>query len=115
MKKYFYHNDIIKICDWNHFTADEIYHKLKDIHPKVWVSTVYRNIEELTKLWKLNKITNVWQKALFEKNKWFHMHIFDKSSQKLIDVDIDSLNIPLPDNFKVDDIELVIKWEFVDK
>jgi len=97
MRPFFYHNDIIKICTETHLTADEIFGKLKKIHPKVWISTVYRNIEELVEKDKIRKITNLWKKALFEKNKWFHIHILDENTWKIIDKDCKTINLNLLD------------------
>ena len=115
MKTPLYQDDILDICTDKHLTVDEIFSRLKKIHSSVWRATVYRNVEELVKSWKLNKITNIGTKSVFEKNKWFHMHIFDEKKQNLIDMNIDKLDIPLPKNFKVNNIELVVKWEFVEE
>ena len=113
MKPFFYHSDILDICTENHLTADEIFSKLKKIHPKVWISTVYRNIEELVKNWKLKKIHNIGKKALFEKNKWFHIHLIDEKTWKIIDKDCKNLNLNLPEWFQAKDIEITVKWEFI--
>jgi Fe2+ or Zn2+ uptake regulation protein len=69
MKRHYYHEEILKICDNKHLTAEEIFEKLKKKYHQVGISTVYRNVEELTKQGKLKKITNIGKKAVFEKNK----------------------------------------------
>ncbi len=113
MKPFFYHDDILDICTENHLTVDEIFKNIKKTHPKVWISTVYRNIEELVQNWKLKKITNIWKKALFEKNKWFHIHLIDENTWKIIDKDCEILNLNLPKWFQAKDIEITVKGEFI--
>jgi Fe2+ or Zn2+ uptake regulation protein len=49
MKRHYYHEEILKICDNKHLTAEEIFEKLKKKYHQVGISTVYRNVEELTK------------------------------------------------------------------
>ena len=112
MKTPYYYGDILKICENNHLTADEIFVKLKKKYPTVWISTIYRNLKYLTKVWKLKKITSLWKKTYFEKNKWFHIHLFDKANWKIIDLAPENFNIKLPKNFEVEDINLNIIWKF---
>jgi len=111
MKTPYYQDDIIKICDNNHLSVDEIFVRLKKIYPNVGRSTIYRNVENMVKDGKLRKITSLWDKALFEKNKWFHIHLFDEKTKKLIDLE-EEINIKLPENFEISDMEIIIKWTF---
>lgn len=113
MKKPYYYDDILKICSDNHLTVDDIFSELKKIYPSIWISTVYRNVEDLVKRWKLKKIKNIWKKAYFEKNKWFHIHLLDNKTWKILDLEPDDFNIKLPENFKVEDMEITILWEFI--
>lgn len=114
MKTHFYTNDIIKICDNNHLTVDEIYEKIATIYPQVWKSSIYRNVEELVKLWELKKVVWAWKKSLFEKNKWEHIHIIDEKSWEVIDIDIDNITIPwLPKNFKISNLDIKVFWNYV--
>ena len=114
MKKPFYQEDIVEICDNKHLTVDEIFSLLKKKHPSVGRATVYRNVEDLVKLGYLKKLTSIWPKAVFEKNKWFHMHIYEEEKWELIDldVDLDKVNIPLPEGFKISDVDIVIKGRY---
>jgi len=113
MKKPFYQDEIIDLCDNNHFTVDEIFSLLKKKHSSIWRATIYRNVEDLVKNWYLRKLTNVGSKAVFEKNKWFHIHILDQKTWTLKDVEVDlnQLNIPLPEGFKVEDVEILVKGD----
>ena len=113
MKKHFYHNEILEICTNRHLTADEIFEELKKKHPQVGLSTVYRNVEELTQQGKLKKITNIGKKAVFEKNKWYHIHLYDEESNLIHDVDLSKIDLPIPENFQVSDIDITIKWKFI--
>jgi len=113
MKKPFYQEDIIEICNNNHLTVDEIFSILKKKHPSVWRATVYRNVEDLVKLGYLKKITAIGNKAVFEKNKGFHAHIYNEKTWELIDFDLklQDLKLLLPEWFKMSDVEIIIKWE----
>jgi Fe2+ or Zn2+ uptake regulation protein len=48
MKTHYYTNDIIEICNGNHLTADEVFSLLKLKYSDIGISSVYRNLEELT-------------------------------------------------------------------
>jgi len=113
MKKPFYQEDIVEICDNNHLTVDEIFLVLKKKYVSIWRATVYRNVEDLVKLWYLKKLTSIGTKALFEKNRWFHAHIYNQNTWELtdLDIDLDKINISLPKWFKISDVDIVIKWK----
>ena len=113
MKKPFYQDDIVKLCTDDHLTAEEIFFLLKKKHSSIWKATVYRNLEELVKQWFLNKLIWIDSKARFEKNKGFHAHLYDEKTWKIYDIDLDleKLKLSLPENFKINEIELLVKWE----
>jgi len=113
MKKPFYYEDILDISTNNHLTVNDIFSKLKKKYPSIWISTIYRNVEELVGKGELKKITNISKKAYFEKNKWFHIHIFDKKTWNILDIEPKNFNIDLPENFKYDEIKITIIWEFI--
>jgi Fe2+ or Zn2+ uptake regulation protein len=50
MKTHAYLLDIKEICRDNHLTVDDVFEKLKKVYPKVGRSTVYRNVEEMSKI-----------------------------------------------------------------
>ena len=113
MKTHYYTQDIIKICDCNHLTVEDIYDKISSIYSEVGKSSIYRNVEELAKKWELRKVVWIWKKAYFEKNNWNHIHLIDKNTWKIVDLD-DNIIIPnLPSNFKLSEIDLKLFWEFV--
>ncbi len=114
MKTHCYLCDIEKICSWDHLTVDEIFELLKEKHPKVGRSTVYRNVEEMSKKWILTKLTWVWEKTRYELTKWNHIHLIDLETWKIIDLDIDLLNLPgVPSNFKTDFSDIKLYWNFI--
>jgi hypothetical protein len=60
----------------------------------------------------LRKVTWIWKKAYFEKNKGNHIHLIDKNTWEIKDLD-ESITIPnLPKNFKLSDIDIKLFWEF---
>lgn len=112
VKNHYYTQDIIKICDCKHFTVEEIFEEISKKYPEAGKSSIYRNVEELAKKWDLRKIIWIWKKAYFEKNNWNHIHLIDKNTWKIIDLD-QNISLPiLPENFKISEIDLKIFWEF---
>ena len=112
MKTHYYTQDIINICDKKHLTVDEIFFKISNIYPEVGKSTIYRNVEQLVDSWDLRKVTWVWKKAYFEKNKWNHIHLIDEKTWKIFDLE-DSIEIKnLPKDFEVSNIDIKIFGNF---
>lgn len=90
MKTFTYRQDIIDICNCKHLTIDDIFDKLKKNYPEAGKSSVYRNVEQMSKLGLLNKIEWLGNKAIFEKNIWKHAHIVTYKWAKKIQIeDID--------------------------
>jgi len=113
MKTHAYLSIIQEICKENHLNVDEIYDKLKLIHPKAWRSTVYRNVEEMTKEWILTKLSWIWEKTIYELTKWNHIHIIDTQTWEIIDIDVDKFDIPgLPKWFKIEFSDIKLFWKF---
>lgn len=113
MKTHAYLSVIQEICKENHLNVDEIYDKLKLIHPKVGRSTVYRNVEEMTKEGILTKVSGLGEKAIYELTKWNHIHLIDTETWEIRDIDTGKIDIPgLPKGFKIEfsDIKLFGKF-----
>jgi Fe2+ or Zn2+ uptake regulation protein len=49
MKIHYYTEDILKICENNHLTVDDIYEKISSKYKDAGKSSIYRNVEELVK------------------------------------------------------------------
>jgi Fe2+ or Zn2+ uptake regulation protein len=49
LKTHYYTQDIVNICDCNHLTVEEIYHRISIRYPDAGKSSIYRNVEELAK------------------------------------------------------------------
>ncbi|MDP3381634.1 MAG: transcriptional repressor [bacterium] len=47
MKIHYYTEEIIKICDCQHLTVEDIYDKISKKYPEAGKSSIYRNVEEL--------------------------------------------------------------------
>lgn len=113
MKTHNYLSDIKEICRSKHLTVDEIFEILKTKFSKIWRSTVYRNVEEMTKDWILTKINGIWDKSIYELNKWNHIHLIDSKTWNITDIDIDDLVIPwIPEWFKIDFTDIKIYWNY---
>ena len=112
MKIHYYINEIIDICDWHHLTVEDIFNKVSKKYSEAGKSSIYRNVEELALKWELKKVIWIWKKAYFEKNKWNHIHLIDKNTWEIIDLN-ENISIPnLPNNFKVSDMDIKLFWEF---
>ncbi len=112
MKKHYYHDDIVEICNCKHLTVDEIFEELIKIHPEAWRSSIYRNVEELAEKWLLKKISWVDKKSYFEKNIGNHIHLIDRKTLQIVDAPFD-FEIPwIPDDFKVEFVDVNVFWEF---
>jgi len=112
MKTHYYTNEIIDTCDCKHLTVAEIYDIISKKYPEAGKSSIYRNVEELVEKGDLRKVNWIWKKAYFEKNKWNHIHLIDKNTWEIKDLD-ENVSIPnLPKWFKVSDIDIKIFWEF---
>ena len=114
MKKHYYTEKILNICDKKHLTVEEIFLEIKKIFPDSWKSSIYRNVERMTEEWELKKVIWIWKKAYFEKNIWEHIHLIDKKTWKIFDLK-EKFPLPkkfLPENFKIKNMDLKIFWEF---
>jgi len=110
MKKHFYLDEIINICNNKHLSAEEIFLELKKVYPKVWQASVYRNIDKLVEQKKLKKISGIQKKTIYESTIKPHIHFVDQKTWKIIDIDFDysSINIPIPSWFQTEWIEITI-------
>ena len=115
MKKHYYTEEILNICNKKHLTVEEIFLEIKKKFPDAGKSSIYRNVEQMVEKWELRKIIWIWKKAYFEKNIWDHIHLIDKKTWEIFDVE-KNFSLPekfLPENFKTKNIDLKIFWEFV--
>lgn len=113
MKTHYYTKDIVDICDSEHLTVDEIFKRVKEMYPEAGKSSIYRNVEELVTEGLLKKVTGVGKKSYFERNKWVHIHLVDKNTWLIIDLDETVILPELPAWFKAESIDLKVFGEFV--
>jgi len=112
MKTHYYTKEIIDICDCKHLTVEKIYTQISEKYPEAGKSSIYRNVEELVKSGELKKVIWIWKKAYFEKNIWNHIHLIDKNTWEIRDLE-DEVTIPnLPKNFKLSDVDVKLFGEF---
>ena len=112
MKTCYYKKDILKICDNNHLTVDEIFYKILKKYPEAGRSSIYRNVESMVLDWDLKKLTWIGNKAYFEKNIWSHIHLIDNGTWKIIDCETEFSFSNLPEDFKVDKSDIKIFGTF---
>jgi len=111
MKKHLYKQEIINICYKKHLTVDEIFDQISQLYPKIWKSTIYRNVEELVQTWELKKLEWASTKTIYEANIWNHAHVVCTQTWKILDIKIEDLNIQnLPTDFEVKNIDIKIYW-----
>ncbi len=110
MKTHLYKKEIYDICYKNHITALEIYERLSKQNLNISKSSVYRNIDKLVETWELKRLEWIWKQAYFEANIWNHIHLIDKNTWKI--TDIDDLN-NIPKNFNIKLIDTKVFWKFV--
>lgn len=112
MKTHYYTQEIIDICNCHHLTVDQIFRKVVLKYPDAWKSSIYRNVEELVEDGQLRKVIGIWKKAYFEKYKWDHIHLIDKNTWEIKDLDKNICLPNLPKWFKATNVDLKIFWEF---
>lgn len=115
MSRPFLHNEAITsiIADW-HFTADEIYQKLRANNPSIGKWALYRNLDHLVENEVLMKTAWLKKAYVFETYKAPHSHILCKKSGMIFDVTI-NIDVPselLPEWFNVEEQHMVILWTF---
>lgn len=112
MKTHFYKDDIKEICFCNHLDVDTIFDRVKKLYPKAGRSTIYRNVEEMVSEGSLKKLCWIGQKAFYEWIRQAHAHFVDKKTWEIIDIDLDinKLNIEIPEDFEVENMDIRIYW-----
>ena len=117
MNKNRYKTEILLLCDKSWKTAEQLYLSLKKQYPLLWLWTVYRNLAELIKEGKLQKVTGILDKTIYEiveKNS-ISGHLICQNSNKIIKIslpDIKKLNLNLPKDFHVDRVEVLFYGTF---
>lgn len=113
MKTHFYKEDILRVCDNWHLSVEEIYEKVTENKKAASRSSIYRNIDDMVQKWELRKLEWIWKKAYYEKNKWDHVHLIDRNTWEIIDLEKFKINISnLPKNFKINSMDIKVFWEF---
>ncbi len=104
-----YKREIELLCETGHWTAEEVYKKLKKNYLFLGIGTVYRNLTELVNEWLLMRYDQMGERVMYEKAKPPHAHLYCRSSGTIRDVDISKLSfdgVELPDIFSCEDIQV---------
>jgi len=76
-----------------HFTAEEIYEKIKPVNPTISLATVYTILDILKKKNLINEIRIRFDKSSYEARIDWHHHFLCRRCNRIFDIDID----PCPD------------------
>lgn len=91
MKKPYYSDTIVDICDRHHLSVDDIFEQVVVQFPDAGKSSIYRNVEKLADEGRLSKVVGIegkGKKVLFEKTKKPHAHFICSNSGKIFDIEI---------------------------
>ena len=106
MKKHYYTDAIVEICNHKHLTVDEIFSEISQKFSESGKSSIYRNVEDLVKKGQLTKLVGIGKKAIFEKTQNAHAHFICKNSGKILDIDLEDLNLGnLKNKYSISEIE----------
>ena len=109
VKKHRYLDEIKKICMNNHLTVEQIYNKLKNDYPNVWIATVYRAVNFLVKEKVLRKIINIDKVAYYETFIKPHAHFIDEETGKIVDIPLDQVCLDSSLFDKISDVKIIGK------
>jgi Fe2+ or Zn2+ uptake regulation protein len=110
MKKHYYHQLILEICDKKHLPVEEIYKAVLLKFPAAGKSTIYRNVEELYEIGSLKKLTGFGGKSLFEKNHGdSHAHLIDEKNGLIEDIALPEIFLDeIKEKYQIKGIDLKI-------
>lgn len=114
MNKHRYHKEILLLCKKGYIHADQIHKTLQKTYPNIGLGTVYRNLNELYHMGKINKIPWVHNKVIYKIKKRndenIHGHLICQNTGEVITIDvkkIKKLDLGLPTDFDIDKIEVI--------
>lgn len=119
MNKHRYKQEIYLLVEGGYRTADQIFSQLKKNYPNVWIGTVYRNLQELIDEKKIEKISGIMDKNIYEIKKWpedsIHGHLVCENSEKVISIDMSKLknfDFGIPEDFELDKVEVIFYGKY---
>ena len=102
MSRYKYHSLIKELVAEGHESADSIYDMIKRKWHKISMATIYRTLEYIVSIWEFTTFSLNGAKLYYEKNKWFHAHLVDRSKEVVVDVSLDVEKLQFPAWFRLD-------------
>lgn len=110
MRTHQYREVILSACTCCHLSAEEIFEKIRQSHPRVGRATIYRNIDQLSQEGFLRKIPWVNGKAYYEYNHVPHAHLVDDKTKIFCDFPINNVAIKnIPEWYEIAEICIFIK------
>jgi hypothetical protein len=86
--------------------------KMRKKFDRIGIATVYRNLDKLVDDWELMKLTGVFDKTYYEKNKWPHAHLIDTERFAIVDVKLDPKSLNFPDGFVLKETQMHFVWSW---
>jgi len=86
--------DELKRAD-SHFTADEVFERVRRTVPRVSLGTVYRNLEILYSHGLINKLETAGHQKLFEANTNDHHHVRCEKCGEIFDIPTKAVNFDI--------------------
>ncbi|NOZ44991.1 MAG: hypothetical protein GXP45_07800 [bacterium] len=119
MNKHRYQQEILLLCKQGGKDAKQIHKILKKQYPNIGLGTIYRNLNELYKANKIEKIYGIHHKIIYEikqKNKNnIRGHLVCEHSGKIISIDVQKLkniDLGLPKDFDLSKVEVIFYGKF---
>lgn len=79
--------DAVKTC-YTHPTAEVVYNKIKNENPKISLSTVYRNLQDMAALGIIRKFSDENNVSHFDGNNEQHYHFICDNCHEIEDLDL---------------------------
>ena len=74
--------------DLSHPTSEDIYRRVKEIHPSISRSTVYRTLDTLVRAGEITEIPNRRASTRFDTNDTPHQHIVCEACGRMEDIEL---------------------------
>lgn len=83
---------VMQSCD--HPAADEIYHRARQIMPKISMGTVYRNLKQLSECGKIREIRLSGDGNRYDRTLGVHAHFYCRVCGRVTDVETVNISEP---------------------
>ena len=95
-----------------HLTVEQVFNKLREIHPKVVLATVYNNLNKICEAGLIRKVSVEGMPDRYDTIKK-HDHLVCKQCGRIVDVALEDLTVPLRDQLGDDFLYYDLKVYFL--